>query len=390
MRNSLKLSWLFIVLLTLCQCTPNKDKGSSTKGASSDATIRVGVFKGHGGAATCVREAYAACLIDPEIEVSYVTSNDMAAGALKDLDAFIIPGGGGSTQYLDMGASNREALRTWVNDGGTVFGICAGAYMLSDTPDYACMKMIGAKAIDIEHDNRGHGISKVTLDAEGRKIFPELAKRDTLYLMYYEGPVFVPADSTKAARYTTLATMMSDVHLKSNAPSNMTNNRPFFTHTKQGSGHVLSSVGHPEATPGMQWMIPRLLRWAMGRELISYEGVIKPNLFNAEILATAEVEKREKEIYKELLYGTPQVKIAGINYLDSVGSWDGKNWVRGLLYEDNFEVQLAAARYMSKAGYTSFLRDLEEATRLKPEGEEKAKLQAHCDTLSLFLQGKEF
>lgn len=382
MIKRLRLSWLIVALLTLCQCTSKNNK------TSNDTTIRVGVFKGHGGAATCVREAYAACLIDPEIEVSYVTSNDMAAGALNDLDAFIIPGGGGSRQYLDMGASNREALRTWIKEGGTVLGLCAGAYLMSDTPDYACMKMIGAKAIDIEHDNRGHGISKVRLDAEGRKIFPELAQRDTLYLMYYEGPVFVPADSTKTPLYTTLATMMSDVHLKSNAPRNMTNNRPFFTHTVQGSGHVIASVGHPEATPGMQWMVPRLLRWAMGKELISYEGVIKPDLFNAEILATAEVEKREKEIYDELLYGTPEVKVAAINYLDSVGSWDGKNWVRGLLYEDNIDVQLAAARYMSKAGYTSFLKDLEEATRLKPEGVEKQKLQAHCDTLSLFVRGK--
>lgn len=382
MIKRLRLSWLIVALLTLCQCTSKNNE------TSNDTTIRVGVFKGHGGAATCVREAYTACLIDPEIEVSYVTSNDMAAGALNDLDAFIIPGGGGSRQYLDMGASNREALRTWIKEGGTVLGLCAGAYLMSDTPDYACMKMIGAKAIDIEHDNRGHGISKVRLDAEGRKIFPELAQRDTLYLMYYEGPVFVPADSTKTPLYTTLATMMSDVHLKSNAPRNMTNNRPFFTHTVQGSGHVIASVGHPEATPGMQWMVPRLLRWAMGKELISYEGVIKPDLFNAEILATAEVEKREKEIYDELLYGTPEVKVAAINYLDSVGSWDGKNWVRGLLYEDNIDVQLAAARYMSKAGYTSFLKDLEEATRLKPEGVEKQKLQAHCDTLSLFVRGK--
>lgn len=384
MTRKLKFGWFILATLLLCQCMPTKKE----KEINTDSTtIRVGIFRGHGGAATCIREAHAACLIDPDMEVSYITSSDMASGALDKLDAFIIPGGGGSTQYLDMGTSNREKLRSWIKRGGTVFGICAGAYMLSDTPDYACMHMIGAKAIDIEHDNRGHGICMVSLDEMGREIFPELADRDTLYIMYYEGPVFVPADSAKV-EYTSLATMLSDVHLKSNAPKNMTNNRPFFTQTAYGEGHVLSSVGHPEATPGMQWMVPRMIRWAMSKELIGYEGAIHPDRFNAEILATKEVEDRESEIYEELLYGSPDVKIAAIHYLDSVCSWSGKNWVRGLLYNDNFEVQLAAARYMSKGGYTGFLKDLQEATWDKPEGVDKEKLQAQCDTLMMYNRGK--
>ena len=57
-------------------------------------------------------------------------------------------------------------------------GICAGAYLFTDTPGYACMHINGGKAIDIEHDNRGHGISAFSLTAEGKKLFPELAKRE--------------------------------------------------------------------------------------------------------------------------------------------------------------------------------------------------------------------
>lgn len=51
------------------------------------------------------------------------------------------------------------------------------------------MALNGAQAIDIEHDNRGHGLSKFTLNEEGKKIFPELSSRDTCYVIYYEGPV---------------------------------------------------------------------------------------------------------------------------------------------------------------------------------------------------------
>ncbi len=85
----------------------------------------------------------------------------------------------------------------------------------------------GAQAIDIEHDNRGHGISKFTLTDEGKKIFPEIAKRDTLFVMYYEGPVFIKKENDTIS-YETLAIMESDVHEEGNAPKNMTNNKPFF------------------------------------------------------------------------------------------------------------------------------------------------------------------
>ena len=82
------------------------------------------------------------------------------------------------------------------------------------------MALNGAQAIDIEHDNRGHGLSKFTLNEEGKKIFPELSSRDTCYVIYYEGPVFIPS-APDSIRYTLLATMQSDVHKEGNAPAGM-------------------------------------------------------------------------------------------------------------------------------------------------------------------------
>lgn len=43
--------------------------------------------------------------------------------------------------------------------------------------------MSGAEAHDIGDDNRGRGIAKVTLTAEGRDTFPEVADQDTLYII---------------------------------------------------------------------------------------------------------------------------------------------------------------------------------------------------------------
>lgn len=388
MGRRLTILMLLLFSVILCGCT-NRRKELVPNESNS---IKVGVFKGYGGAAVCIREAYAACLIDPGMEVTYITPDDISRGSLQGLDAFIIPGGSGSRQYMDMGESNRETLKKWVKEGGTVFGICAGAYMLSNTPEYACMNMIGAKAIDIEHDNRRHGICKVTLTPEGKKTFPEVADRDTLYLMYYEGPALVNADEADAPRYNILGTMMSDVHIEGNAPANMTGNKPFFTHTRYGKGHVIGSVGHPEATPGMQWMVPRLLRAAMEAELIAYNDVsVDPDKFNKEILCTEDVAVREKEIFMLLQKeATSKEKIEAIEYLFSVCSWDGKNWVRGMLYEQNPSVQLAAARYMNHSGYTAFFDDMKEAVRIQKDPVVQQKLQKQCDSLLLQIRGKSW
>ena len=239
--------FIFSALMLFIQCTtPATEKTSETQANK----MRVAVFDGHGGAQTCIREAVAAIKLDAEMEVRTITTADIANNVLDSLDAIIIPGGGGSRQYLNLGNKNQQRIKDFVARGGGAVGICAGAYLFSNTPEYACMQLNGAQAIDIEHDNRGHGIAKFTLTDEGKKLFPEVAERDTLFVMYYEGPVFIPAESD-SIQYETLAIMESDVHEEGNAPKNMTNNKPFFITNEYGKGRVFSCIAHPEATPGM-------------------------------------------------------------------------------------------------------------------------------------------
>ena len=133
--------------------------------------IKVAVFQGDGGAATCIRETVAALSLDEDMEVRIVHSSDIAAGVLDSLDAIVIPGGGGSRQYLSLGQTNMALIKDFVHRGGGAVGICAGAYLFSNTPDYTCMALTGARAIDREHDNRGHGMAKYGQDdsEQGRK-----------------------------------------------------------------------------------------------------------------------------------------------------------------------------------------------------------------------------
>lgn len=95
---------------------------------------RLAYSKRHGGAQTCIWEAVEAVRIDPDMTVRTITTADIANGVLNELDAIIIPGGGGSTQYLNLGTENIQRLRKFIESGKGALGICAGAYLSLTLP----------------------------------------------------------------------------------------------------------------------------------------------------------------------------------------------------------------------------------------------------------------
>lgn len=347
-------------------------------------SIRVGVFRGNGAAETCIWEAVAACQADSSLSVHTFDAADVACGVLNRLDVVVLPGGSGSREYLNLGHRNREALRTFVEKGGGVVGICAGAYLLSSTPGYSCMNMTGAEAIDIAHDNRGRGVAKVTLNEVGRQLFKEVAAKDTLYIMYYEGPVIVPSHGEKAS-YTTLGIMESDVHVEGNAPAGMTNRKPFFYLAHYGKGLVFSSVGHPEATPGMQWMLPRMVHRVTPTAKEQPERMsptrINADRFGRELLMTAEKRQQEEGARQTLLHGTPTQKVEALWWIARNLSWDGKRWMQGLIYDEAPMVRKEAARVMAWCMYTYYLNDLRAALSTETEPDVRQEIATAIATL---------
>lgn len=377
MRTAVRFFFL-VVFAALVGC------GEQTRLQENDVAgvgkIQVGVFDGHGGSQTCVWEAFEAVRLDSGMEVHYVTSAALSSGALESLDVLIIPGGGGSRQYLNMGFENHERLRTFVRNGGGIVGICAGAYLLSSTPEYACLHMSGGKAIDIEHDNRGHGLAKLTLTEAGKTLFPEVADRDTCYIVYYEGPVYDTVDT--AGTYISFGTMESDVHTEGNAPSNMTNGRPFFIGSEYGEGRTFSCIAHPEATPGMQWMIPRMVRWASNSPFVEYSpAVVEPDLLGREILFTRERLKEERSAYEVFLYGEAAAKLERLDWLEEHVSWDAKRWLQGLLYDQSPSVRARAASYIARSGFTQYLPDVEASYSQEEDATAREQMKAALERL---------
>lgn len=372
-RGVYTLATVFLLLLMAVCRDAKVSTGIETDVQLSRQTIRVGVFEGHGGAQSCVWETYEALRRDAGMRPYYVTSADVANGVLDTLDAFIIPGGGGSRQWLNLGAQNHQRIADFAVNGGGILGICAGAYLLSNTPEYACMGLSRGVAIDIEHDNRGHGVANVTLSALGKELFPEVARQDTIRIVYYEGPVY----DTVQRPYEVFATMESDVHTEGGAPENMTNGRPFLIGNDTGRGRIMACIAHPEATPGMQWMIPRMVRWTLRSGLVPYDSaMVNPSLAGRECLMTIEMLRRESAQFKTFLYGSAEEKVEALAWSRSAVSWDAKRWVQGLLYDGDPRVRAAAAEYVAWMGYTRYLSDVKAAAAAEQDPQAKAVFEA--------------
>ena len=94
MRKIYSSATLLLMLVMLAMHSSCSQK-QETEGEQM-TEIRVGVFNGNGGAQTCIWEAYAACTLDRDMRVRYITTSDIAAGVLDSLDVIVVPGGGGT------------------------------------------------------------------------------------------------------------------------------------------------------------------------------------------------------------------------------------------------------------------------------------------------------
>ena len=126
----------------------------------------------------------------PEFEAAFVSAEDVRKGCLKDFDLYLAPGGGCNTQYRTLREEGVAAITNFVYGGGRYYGICAGAFLATQTcrEDYPRTGMV-----PFRHDNspyRGGANIRLTFTPEGLEVFGNSFTNRSVY--YGGGPVMVP------------------------------------------------------------------------------------------------------------------------------------------------------------------------------------------------------
>ncbi len=365
MKKIIDLFFIFVFIFCSCQNKPDV----------KDNLIVVGVFDKNGDSPYCITDAIEALKIDRGIEPRLISAADIVSGDANDVDVFLFPGGSGRSETGNLGELGQQKIIDLVKRSGKgVVGICAGAYILSETPDYPSLDLSAAEAIDIEHDHRGHGLVRFSLTEKGKEIFPELKDRDICYSQYYEGPVLIPAKNSKY-EYKELATMLSDVHTVEGSPEGMTNNRPFIIITDVEKGKTASVVGHPECTAGMRWMIPRLVRIVAGKKIVPYgNNVVRPDIYKNEILFTSERLEGQRQAYNNLIK-SKEHKLKAMQDIVDMCAWSAKKWIPPMLRDSDFDVRLLAAKLTVYLERTDAIEDMKAAVKNELNEENKLKLK---------------
>ena len=375
--NYKSLIFYLFCLLTLTSLASCQNSETEAK------ALKVGVYSGQGASATCILETLEALKIDPSIEGSKLSPTDIMNGALQQLDVIIFPGGSGSKEYLSMGAVVQEQVRDFVLEQGKgVVGICAGAFLLSTTEGYPSLKLSTAKVTDRPHYNRGRGLVELSMSEASKAIFPELGA-DNVFIQYYDGPLLVPSDSLMT--YTEMARYVTDIRNRASIPEGISPGKTFILNEEVGQGRLFLIAGHPESTPGMRWMVPRMARWVARKDLPAYaEKWIKPEINDSAIVFVSELSAYEKSQFWLLCDGRPQEKIEAMSKLYDIRSRPAVRWNMGLLRDSSPEVRAYAADLLMRCEYTDAIDELKSALAFEENAQTKEKITEAIDFLSHF------
>ncbi|MCG8412362.1 MAG: DJ-1/PfpI family protein [Bacteroidales bacterium] len=335
--------------------------------------IKVAVFNGNGASPICVIETKEALLIDSDISVSEISSSEIMKGCLANFDVLVFPGGSGSKELNNLGDQGKEIVRNFLTKNGKgIIGICAGSFLLSKTEGYPSLQLGNVRVIDRVHYARGKGLIEFELTNEGKKIFPELVGRKA-YCQYYDGPIL--GQIKEKENFKAIGKYVTDIHPNKGAPKNVTPKKLFLYNEKIGEGKLFAISGHPESTPGMRWMLPRMVRWVSNQKMVSYTpSVVRPDIYNQVVLFDQKQKRVEKKYWWQLFHPSPDSIIIAMEQLHFMHSRPAVRWNMGLLRSKHAEVRLKAVELLFDSEYTAALPDIKDIFELEENALNKEKM----------------
>ncbi len=226
--------------------------------------IRVAVFDGAGANPDALMRLFDKHSRD--VFACHVGPPDLNPEALKSFDVVIFPGGSGSKQGRDIGPSGREAIRTYVDGGGGLIGVCAGAYLCTSHYDWSLDLMNAAvfnRMVEIPKVGkksmwfRGPAANvKIEFTEPGREVF---ATSGIKSIRYQNGPILSPGNKPTSPTYKTLAIYRSEVGIY-DAQKNTMVNSPAIVESKFGKGKVIAIGPHFESTPNEESIVLRAIK----------------------------------------------------------------------------------------------------------------------------------
>jgi len=296
--------------------------------------LRVGVL----GRGESLELALAAVALDEGIVAFPLAPEDVTCGALDDLEALVLAGEDAASS---LGRGDREKVRGFLEKGG-------GALYLGavDAP-------AETEEVEIVATSRPRvsGLVRFRLGHAGTALFPELDGGELLLCR-----TRCPLDES-----------------------------PCIWQGVSGEGRLLRCRLSPESTPGLRWMIPRMVRWTARAPLSPYtDHLVRPELRKEESRWRQSSEKREQELFARLEAADPKERGAALDALFELGSPRACQRALLALRDEDAGLRARAAQHLVEESYAPGLSTLQAALDAEEDKKcEKALEQAATDLEAL-------
>lgn len=373
MKRTALVIIVFIVglLFTTCNKT-GKDKEFVKKVQLNQETIAVGIYRATGYEHNNINLIAEALKIDAGIVYVTLSDADVLKTKLENIDVIIFPEIENGQIIDKLDDELAEIFKNFISKKGTI-ALCNGSRIMLKTQDCQTLDLVD---LNFEKDSINNSLLSRTgfkLNENGEKIFPELKGYKELYMDNCANYV-VEADTLKGNRilgYT----------------SNSETANPIFITSKFNSGKIFISNTHPETTPGMRWMIPRIVRWLYNQEFIFYnKKVFRPDYYTNDLIFDNERIRKLQELELQLEKGKKEEVIKAIDELEKFSPYSVAEKIQLLLVEKNNDIKLRAAKFLVDIEYTLAIEDLQNVIRSERNKKVKEQLNLYLNDLESMIE----
>lgn len=347
----MKKSGVIIILLSVLfavSCTRSKkEKEYIKKVEHSEETIAVGIYKATGYEYTNVNYIAEALKIDGGIVYVTLTDADLLKTKLENIDVLLLPPLSNHKMIDKLDDEIAEIVNNFIQKKGNgTVAICNGAGVLSCTPGYQSLELINITFENEKVYEIPAGLINFQLSEKGKHIFPELKDYESLYVNLERQPAYMHIDTS--GNFNVLGFIAKD------------DNYPLLMSSQNGKGRIAVINANVETTPGMRWVIPRLVRWVENKDFVRYRNnVMRPDIYTQKISLDKEKQAEINNLLAQLNQGRKSDVILAMDQLQEIYPWAAAERVRSLLIEKNDDIKLRAAEYLVSIEYTLAIDDLD-------------------------------
>ena len=366
---------LFTFLLSLFSCqNKKKDNAFIKKVQLSEETIAVGIYKPTGIELNNVQYIAEAIHIDAGIVYVTLTDADILKTKLENIDVIIFPGLKNSESIDIMDDEIEDIFKNFITKKGKgALGFCNGAQILTNSEENSSLELIDVKIV--KNDKKFNGLLKLNLTEKGLDLFPELRDKEEMFIKYNSDVTFDIQNNSDVEANVIVNRLVDDTNI------------PIFISSKCGKGKLFLITAHPETTPGMRWMIPRIIRWLYGKDPVWYDkNIVRTDLFNQQIEFNDEFIAQVDKLKEILKSGDKNEKLDAMAQMQNFYPWMAAEEVKKLLDEKNNDVKIKAAKYLVDIEYTFAYEDLLKTIKNERSKKVREKLKVYKEAFEQMME----